>query len=228
LATVTKAYPVEVLTAMPAYVFGRARSRVDGMERLGFGAVMAEAGFRSDGSLLYNAKAREAAPRNVHEMATILPTVQQGTGQAMSPGQMDELQKLAALAKERHLKLIGIQLPLFKQATDILDSRKDHYPYNAADAGIWREFQSKATRDKFRELGIHFFDWSKHPIAANERAFLDAAHPTEYANLAALIDAARDSEFRTILPNLDVQELEVRFREAEKTGNFFDVFHDRF
>src|SRR5262245_1276426 len=228
LATIAKGYQLEVLTAMRAYLFARAHSMLDGMYLLVFGAVIARAGFRFDGSVMYNAKFREEAPRNVHEMAMVIPTVPRGTGHVISSAQIDELQKLADLGKERNLTLVGIQLPFVKKVADILDSGQDYQHYLASDAGVWRDFQSAEIRRRFQEMGIHFFDWSRHPIGADTRAFIDPAHSSEYANVSALSSAMADPKFRAIIPELDMQALGHALREAERTGTFFDIYHDRF
>lgn len=220
--------PITMVRSIPVYLFSRAREPIDNMELIGVSAIHNQAGFRFDGSLLYDAKTRDAAPKHNTDMGHILAQVPRGTGTRISPKQVEELRALARLAAERGVMLVGIQLPIIKQAVDILDSGKDTLGYLASDAQIWKDLQGADTRAMLLDIGVHYFDMTRGIVADDSRNFIDPAHPAEIAALGAIVELLAVPEFRTLFPLMDRDKLNAEFDLARKRGLFFDVFRDRF
>ena len=179
LASMFKTHPVAMATAMPSYLVGRVYGP-DGLEFLGPYAIALRFGFRSDGSLLYDAVTREQAPVNRTDLTRIIAAV--GDGDGLQPGraQMQALREIGALGKQRNLTIIGIQLPIIQGAVDVLNSDRDWNGYRDVDRGTWRLLQSIQMRKELMDMGIHFVDLTHDSVAKEPRAFIDPAHPSEY------------------------------------------------
>lgn len=230
LASAFKRRPAAMLEAMPSYLFGRAREPADGLELFGPDAIVAQAGRRSDGSALYDPVTRSEAPINSRQVGRrLIAAVHEGDGAQPGAAQMRALQEIGDLGKARHLTLVGIQLPVIQGALDVLDSDKDCHGYRAADRGTWRLLQSAQMRKELRDMGIHFFDLTRDPVAKQPGAFVDPAHPSEYAIGTALADRMNDDpQFRALFPRLDVTALQGALTAAKKQGRFFDVYGAQF
>jgi hypothetical protein len=229
LAAAFKRRPGAMLKAMPSYLFGRAREPANGLELLGPDAIAAQAGYRSDGSGLYDAVTRSQSPVNNTQLDRLLGAVREGDGAQPSPIQMRALQEIGGLGKQRNLTLVGIQLPVLQGALDVLDSDKDWHGFRATDRGTWRLLQSVQIRQALTDMGIHFFDLTRDPVAKQSAAFVDPAHPSEYAIGMALADRMNDDpEFRALFPRLDVTALQGALAAAKKQERLFDVYGAQF
>ena len=82
--------------------------------------------------------------------------------------------------------------------------------------------------NKFRELGIPFFDLCCGPISADSRNFIDAVHPGERATLEMLIQLFEGAQFRSFFPAIDLEKLKRDYADAEQKGEFFHVYHNQF
>jgi hypothetical protein len=228
LSWVVKAKPLTMLQRLPIALFSQVREAANGLSLIGPQAIASDGGFRSDGSALYDPVRRNDAPAATHELGRLIPTVPIGTGKHLDMGEAAKLRDLANLAKERGVVLVGIQLPYFKMATDLLDSGRDSGGYRGEDTGIWREFSSPETKAMFEDMGILFYDLSRHPTAADPRGFIDIAHPSEAVTLAALIDMFKDPKMRAVLPDVDISRLEGTLNDAMHRQMFFDVYGSQF
>lgn len=228
LVTFFKRWPLTMLYAAPLYLFSRARDSHDGLELLGVPAIVEKTGFRFDGSLLYDRINLGAAPVAVHNVATILSQVPPGDGAHIAPNQLAELRKIADLAKERQVTLVGLQLPIFKEAVNALDNGKDYRGFPASDMGVWQEFETEKTRELLRTMGIHFFDLSHDPDNSDPRGFIDQAHPSERTDLGALIQLTENREFMALFPTLDVEQMKRDYAKAKQEGHFLFLYHNRF
>jgi hypothetical protein len=227
LGQMLKAKPITMLERLPIAMVSRYREEVNGLWLLGHG-IASSAGFRADGSVLYDPVTRRNAPQATLELPRLLPTVAHGTGKRIDPGELEKLRGLVQLAKERGVILVGVQLPYFKLATDVLDSGADYGDHRDEDNGIWREFISPETKAMFEEMGLLFYDLSHHPAAADARGFIDIAHPSEFVTLAAFVDMFKDTKMRLLLPDLDIAALERTLDQARRSETFFDVYRAQF
>jgi hypothetical protein len=180
-------------------------------------AIRAEEGFRWDGSYRYSVGRLASSAENI--TAKFLVQSMPGA-QNIDAAQIAALGRLAALARERGITLIGIQLPLIKEGVDFLD----HDPSYYNNAGVWREFESKQMRDKFRSLGIHFFDLSRASFADDKKNFVDAYHPSELGTLRSMISLCDEPEFHSLLPALDPDRLKRDLENAERLGKVFEIY----
>lgn len=229
LGTAFNRHPGAMIGRMPAYLFGRAHEPTNGLGLIGPWTIAARAGFRSDGSLLYDKATRDAAPTNTTELPRLIAVVPDGDGREPAADQMKVLEEIGELGRQRHVTIVGIQLPIIQGALDILDSDKDWNQYRAADRAVWKLMRTAEFREKMRGMGINFFDLSHDPVAQDSRAFIDPAHPAEYGMGMALADTFdNDPAFRAIFPRLDVAALRASLAKAKAQGRFFDVYGAQF
>lgn len=221
---------IKVLTDRPSVLtdfiyprlLGRDTAGLDGLKLVGIDAISNKAGFRLDGSFLYPAGLVAAAPQRTKENKGLIEAAPGGA--RIDPQQMAELEKLAALARERGVQLIGVQFPILKSSVDFLNNDQSYHYYS----GVWREFESAVTANKLRELGIPFFDLCCGPIISDSRAFLDAAHLGERGMLSILIELFGDVDFRSFFPAVGREKLKQDFANAQEKREFFDVYHNQF
>jgi len=189
-----------------------------------------------DGSLRYFPEIFDYKPESglpdVRNKRSVFDIVPKATGTRMDPGQIERLKVFAQAAQRRGIRLVAVQLPFPKAAVDVLDRGVD-FDENGklrpgADMQMWREFESAGTRAMLNDLGILFADLTHLPEAANAKAFVDPLHPGEYLTLASTIEMLKDPQIRALLPEIDLAALEEAKRQAEKDGNYFDIFKDRF
>jgi hypothetical protein len=175
---------------------------------IGTQAILIKEGFRFDGSYVYSeGHTKDSAEHHIN--AEALVQAMPG-GSAISTKQMQVLHKLAALAQERRVTLVGVQLPFFKEGIDYLDSNQSYYPYS----GVWREFESAPTREKFRDMGIHFFDLARDQLNSKRENFFDAYHPSNLGMLRLMQSLLRLSEFRNLFPSVDPQNIDKQIADA--------------
>jgi hypothetical protein len=185
---------------------------------LGTPAILYQEGFRADGSYLYGA-GRIHVPNNL--TPGFLTNAMPGA-RSIDPKQVLALERLAALAKERGVRLVGIQLPFMKAAIDYLDTDESYHDR----AGVWREFESSRQREQFRQLGITFFDLSHAPLTQDINNFVDAYHTSEIGMLRSLQDLLADPQFRAIFPAIDPEVISSKISELESKKEYFHVYGD--
>jgi hypothetical protein len=119
----------------------------------GLYSVLTGDGFSADGSL--PAKPGTPDPQRLTDDGTgsgVPPVV---LADSIAQDQVAQFDRFVALAKEKHIALIGVQLPYYEKILSELN--------NNPDAAIWREFQSAEWRQHLAAAGVLFFDFSDMP-----------------------------------------------------------------
>jgi hypothetical protein len=161
---------------------------------IGTQAILSQEGFRNDGSYLYSQGHIDDA-RLHSQSATSLVNAMPGAP-SMSERQKAPIERIAKLARQRDIKVIGIQLPFIRSGVDYLDNNESYRHYS----GVWREFESDQTRDWLKSLGITFFDLGRSTIGNDNENFVDAYHPTELGAHRVIQQLLTFSEFREEFP----------------------------
>jgi len=203
-------------------LLGHDTATLDGLKLIGIDAINNKAGFRFDGSFLYATGLLASAPQRTKENKGLIEAAPGGP--RIDLQQMRELEKLATLASERGVQLIGVQFPILKASVDFLNNDQSYHYYS----GVWREFESPAMTDRLGELGIPFFNLCCGPIINDSRTFIDAAHLGERGMLSTLINLFEDPKFRLFFPAADTEKLKQDLAEAQKNGEFFNIYHNQF
>jgi hypothetical protein len=193
---------------------------IDNNRLAGTEAIRGQFGFRSDGSIVVAPVYRNIAASQLTKGVEYVTAAFPG-GQHLSETQFKELERLSQLAIDRSFKVVAIQYPIFKSATDFMDTDQSFWPY----AGLWRELRSETTAKRFEKLGIRFFDMSRDPLAADPSNFFDPAHPTERGILRTMISLLGRNDFRAVFPKIDKGALENDLEKSLSTGDQFDLYH---
>lgn len=151
-------------------------------------------GFRADGSYLYPLDFIETARKKLQTAERL--TQSSPGAPRMSERQKQPLARLAALARERNVRLIAVQLPYVRAAVDFLDHDQSYWHYS----GVWREFESAEIADWLRGLGIPFFDFAHSEISDDPLNFIDAYHPSEDGMVKVIDMLATQPAFNAELP----------------------------
>lgn len=179
---------------------GQPKPTRENLDFLGVDAMLHEVGFRPDGSFLQPAGSRATPDFDKNYMGSVLSAFPGGRRYDQKQG--DALERLTALAQQRGVQLIAVQLPVAKSARDYLDNEKSYH----RSAGLWRESHTEERRDILHELGVPYYDLSR--LLDDNTDFLDAAHPTEKAMIKVLLHLSEQPEIRAALPKLDTQKLQ--------------------
>jgi len=176
---------------------------------IGTQAILSQEGFRGDGSYVYSRGHIDDA-RLHSQTANALVNSMPGAP-SMSERQKGPIIRIAELAKQRGIKLIGLQLPFIRPGVDYLDHDESYRHYS----GIWREFESDQTRDWLQSLGITFFDLGRSAIGGDGRNFVDAYHTSDLGAYRVVQELLTFPEFRAIFPAIDSTETERKIQELE-------------
>ncbi|HWD56763.1 MAG TPA: hypothetical protein VG308_00675 [Stellaceae bacterium] len=176
------------LTTDPADLFRRLgqAGRVHGLY-----ALLGGEGFAADGSFPTKPTTPDAARLAADDTEAGTPPAV--FADAMSAEQIGEFDKLVALAKEKHVALIAVQLPLYKK---ILDGLNDN-----PDAGIWRQFESAEWQQRLAAAGVVYFDFADMPEYRDKpEYFTDSLDPDPRvaAHISEVVMA--DPRVRAMLP----------------------------
>jgi hypothetical protein len=191
---------------------------IDNNRLIGTEAIRGQFGFRDDGSVSVYPGYRSTSAENLAHGADYVTGSFPGALH-ISELQFDWIKKLAQLAKERGFKVVAIQFPILKTATDFLDTNQAYWPYS----GLWRELRSDETARRFSDLGIQFYDRSRDPIAADPFNFFDPAHPSERGILKTIIGLLDQPGFRALFPRVDRSALQGDL--ALSPEQQFDLYH---
>jgi len=125
-----------------------------------------------------------------------------GTGAGVPPAvfadriadeQVEAFERFVAAAKERHVALIGIQLPFYKKVLSALN--------DSPDAGIWREFQGDKWRQRLAASGVLFFDFADMPDYRDKpEYFTDSLDPDSRVVGQIMRTVMADPRVRDLLP----------------------------
>lgn len=213
-------------TLLQSYVFprlwGDEPERLDGMTLIGIDAMATQSGFRIDGSFRYPTGLIASAADQTKNNRGLIESVPGAPH--IDDRQMAALERLAALARERGVKLVAVQLPYLKASVDYLNNEPGYRPY----AGVWREFESEAMSRKFEQLGIPFFDLCCVSFNDEASEFVDAIHLGERGMIQVFLKLAEDPRFRALFPALEVDRLKSDLDAARKSRNIFHVYGNRF
>jgi hypothetical protein len=164
---------------------------------VGTPAVLNQEGFRYDGSYRFSL-VRLAQSRKTNLTANFLVQAMPGSP-SISQKQMASLQRLSDIARERGISLVGIQLPYIKEGIEYLDTNESYHSYS----GVWREFESAETRDRFAKMGIKFFDLARTVAGDDKSNFIDAFHPSEIGMLEVMRELLKHPDFRGEFPKIN-------------------------
>jgi len=139
----------------------------------GLYALLAGDGFHADGSLPGEPGTPEAQRLLDDGTAAGIPPVV--LTDHIAPEQVAKFDEFVAFAREKHIALIGIQLPFYEKILDGLNG--------SPEAGIWREFASA--------------EWQQH-IAASGVLFLDFADMPEYRDKPEYFSDSLDPDARVV------------------------------
>ena len=153
-------------------------------------SIRSEEGFRTDGSY-ENSKAHIAYAQGHfltadHFVGTVPPDY------GMSPSLQAPIEQLAALARERGIKLVAVQLPLLRSGIDVLDHDQSYGPR----AGAWHDFESTQTKSWLADLGIPLFDLAHSPVDDDPDNFIDSIHLSDQGMQKAMAELQADPAFR--------------------------------
>jgi hypothetical protein len=189
---------------------------------LGLHARTFKTGFRFDGSRLWPHFVYDEAPGM---LAKNLGQIDPNVGSLhLGERQLRGLERLASLCRERGVLLVAIQLPYYKATVDRLDDDETLW----AKTGVWREFESQAMQQRFRDLGIVFFDLARSAMSSNGIYFTDAAHPTETGMSVVISELVKDERFRQLFPLIDARKLQQDRDQALNRGDPFEVYGNNF
>jgi hypothetical protein len=191
---------------------------VDNNRLIGTEAIRGNFGFRDDGSVLVAPGYRMTSAAELARAPAYVTSSFPGA-EHLSETQFTQIEKLAQLAKDRGFSVVAIQYPIFKSATDFMDTDQAYRPY----AGLWREMRSEVTANRLAGLGIRFFDMSRDPLAADPRNFFDPAHPSERGILKTFITLLDREDFKDLFPRIDRRALEADLDLSP--GEQFDLYH---
>lgn len=151
-------------------------------------------GFRSDGSWLFTQEHIEQTIKQYRNVRFLLDAIPGGS--LVSERQKRPIEEIAALAKERNIKLIAVQLPYLHDAVDFLDRTAPTDRFY----GVWHDFESQRTGAWLRSLGIEFVDLARSPLGADPENFIDAYHPSERGMAAFVRELMAHECFRSNYP----------------------------
>jgi hypothetical protein len=165
-------------------------------------AILQQEGFRADGSYVYSSRHIEYSRE--HELnADFLVNAMPGAPN-MSERQKAQVVRLSEIARQRGVKLVAVQLPFIREGVDYLDNRESYRYYS----GVWRDFESDATRHWLAGLGIEFFDLARSSIGSDKANFIDAYHPSEIGMRRAMMELLQRPGFRADFPSIDASQIE--------------------
>ncbi|BAM91498.1 hypothetical protein S58_55210 [Bradyrhizobium oligotrophicum S58] len=190
---------------------------------VGVTAVRNGAGFRWDGSLIYQVAQYDDAKRVMLDLKNGLVNAIPGAPRA-DEEQLAELAGMAADAKAKGVLLVGIQFPIYAPTVDFLDHDEGYRPY----AGTWRDFESEAMKKRFAEMGIVHIDLSRAVMSKDPENFVDTSHPSEAGMVAALIEASDTAGFAAALPRLDIPGLREDLGRANDYVNHYHLYRSTF
>jgi hypothetical protein len=176
---------------------------------VGTQAIFSQEGFRGDGSYVYSRGHIDDARLNYQTAASLVNSMPGAS--SMSERQKAPIVRIAELAKQRGITLVGVQLPYIRSGIDYLDHNESYRHYS----GVWREFESEQTRAWLKGLGITFFDLGRSTIGGDSKNFVDAYHTTELGALQVMQELLGSPEFRGILPAIDPAQIEQQIEKLE-------------
>jgi hypothetical protein len=164
--------------------------------RHGLLALLSGEGFGADGSLSGRAGAPDA--QRLLDDGTSAGTPPVALADRIEPEQVAKFDQFVALAKAKHVALVGVQLPYYQK---ILNGLNDN-----SEAGIWREFEGAEWQQRLAAAGVLFFDCADMPEYRDKpEYFIDSLDPdTRVVNQVTKLVLA-DPRMRSLLPKVAAQ-----------------------
>ena len=206
----------------PAMLVQPAVDPWSGVPALGLQAIRTGTGFRLDGSYQYGGvyrgdpRANAATPQNaLDRVASGIPPFI--NADVMAESHLAELDRFAAIARDRGIALIGITMPYLPPVSAAL-ARSPHHR-------ILADFNSPQMQQRLHRLGILHIDFTDlTQFHGYEDEFVDPFHPSEPAVLRMLIAMLERTDVRALLPELDAAKLKSRLDGA----NRYEVYRHEF
>jgi hypothetical protein len=160
----------------------------------GLYAVLTGEGFRADGSLLLRG-ATTPDPQRLDADGTAVGAPPVELHDHMADEQVAKFERFVALANEKHIALIAIQLPYYTKILDGLDA--------SPAAGMWREFESAEWRARVAAAGVAFLDFAEMPEYRDRpEYFVDSLDPDPRVVEHVMRLVAADARVRAALPKI--------------------------
>ena len=179
---------------------------------LGLHAAKTGTGFRIDGSYQYGAIMRNSKDAGAVSVSAAVSRVSTGVipfqpASHLDPVRRAELEKFAAAALQRGIKLVAISMPYDPQVINAVESSSAH--------GIWKQFYGPETATWLRNQGIAYFDFTRlESFGGRGNEFFDPFHPTETAVLRMLLRILGDPHGAAIFKGLHLTDLEQALSQA--------------
>jgi hypothetical protein len=166
--------------------------RLAATDRLhGLYAVLTGEGFAADGSVAATPVSDD--PQRLADDGTSAGIPPAILADAISDDQVSQFERFVALAKAKHVALIGVQLPLYRKILDGLNGNPD--------AGIWRQFESAAWQRQHLD-GVTFFDFADMPEYRGKPGyFTDSLDPDARVVADVTSRVLADPRVRRVLPD---------------------------
>lgn len=206
----------------PASLVQNQREPLYQLPALGVHAARAGDGFRIDGSYQYGRIMRGSSDSGAVSVAAAVSRVSRGVVPFLPADHLDdarraELEKFAAAARERGIKLVAVTMPYDPRVADAVESSSAY--------GIWKQFYSDATATWLRNQGIVYFDFTRlESFGGRGDEFFDPFHPTETAVLRMLLRILDDQNGAAIFHGLNRGDLQ----SALSRSNKYEVFKNEF
>ena len=164
---------------------------------VGTQSILHQEGFRNDGSYVYSPAHLADARSRYMNAETLAETLPRAPG--LSSWLKQPIVRMAEIARERGVRLVGVQLPFIRSGVALLDREQ-----NAANGfGAWREFATEETRAWLRSLGGPLFDLARLTMADEPSSFVDAYHLAEDGAARVMLHLLKNPDFRALFPRID-------------------------
>jgi hypothetical protein len=162
----------------------------------GLFALLTGEGFAADGIL--KPKPTTADPGRLQDDGTEAGTPPAVTADHLSPDQIAKFDQFAALAKAKHVALVGVQLPFYGKILDALGTDPEN--------GIWREFTAAEFRKHIADAGVAFFDFADMPNYRDKpEYFIDSLDPDARLVGEVMRQVTADPRVKALLPKAEAR-----------------------
>jgi hypothetical protein len=208
--------------ADPTVLLPTQREPLHGVPALGLHAAETGTGFRRDGSYQYGAVILGRPDSGAASIDNAVARVDNGSVPLLRAAHLDqdrrrELERFAAAARQKGIKLVAITMPYTPRVKQALDRSSQH--------GIWREFQNDETARWIRQQGVIYFNFSDlESFGGKPDEFVDPFHPSETAYSRMLQVMLQNPDFAAILPGVSRESIEQRMDKATQFEVYFNEF----
>lgn len=162
----------------------------------GLFALLTGEGFGPDGVL--TPKPTSPDPARLQADGTEAGTPPAVMAEHLSSEQIAKFDEFVALAKAKHVALVGIQLPLYGKILDGLNGDPQD--------GIWREFAGAAWRKRLADAGVLFFDFADVADYRDKpEYFIDSLDPDARLVGHVMRQVMADPRVKALLPKTEAR-----------------------